>query len=88
MLTLILKDQGQRQAFAYAYLLESQFSETYEGDWIYLNFGFVKVQLYGRRLEGIYTQICHHHADELHELDEARASGQQGGITKVEIKTD
>ena len=84
MLTLIHKNQ-LRQSFAYSYLLESQYTESAEGDWITLNFGFAKVQLGGRGIASIYNEITQHHAAELNEIDASDLSPNRGGILKIII---
>lgn len=84
MLTLIYKNQ-QRQSFAYTYMLECSYIESDEGDWITLNFGFAKVQLGGRGIEGIYHDITQHHAAELNEIEASDLSPNRGGILKIHV---
>jgi hypothetical protein len=84
MLTLIYLDE-HKESFAYAYLLESSYTESSKGDWIILNFGFATVQLGGRKIDDIFRDIILHHKDELHEIDAADLSPSRGGILKINV---
>lgn len=83
MLSLVRLNQ-EKVSYAYAYMLESSYRETDDGDRITLNFGFVTVQIRGHRLESIYRDIVLHHADELHEIEDADLPANRGGILKFD----
>ena len=84
---LVLKrSESEMKAFAYAYLLNSEFLGNDGEDVIHLDYGYCVVSLAGRNLAELYREICVHHVKFIPAIGPAVIEKHGKGVQSIHVE--
>jgi len=84
---LVLKrSESEMKAFAYAYLLNSEFLGNEGEDVIHLDYGYCVVSLAGRNLAELYREICDHHVKFIPAIGPAVIEKHGRGVRNIHVE--
>lgn len=82
---LFKRSENQREAFAYAFLLRTEFLGNDGEDVIHLDYGFCMVALAGRNLEELYRKICVHDVKYIPAVGSGTVGKHGQGVREIHV---